>query len=65
MHGIVMMLAAIMLVTANDVLVKLALGTAGGAEILFFRGLFALVALLIFAAISGQLDCLLTRCSPL
>ena len=62
MRGIVMMLAASLLVTANDALVKLALGAAGSAEVLFFRGLFALLALLIYAAISGQFGCLLPRC---
>ena len=53
MRGIVMMLAVSLLVTANEALVKLALGAAGIAETLFFRGLFALLALLIYAAISG------------
>ena len=53
MRGIVMMLAASRLVTANDTLLKPALGAAGSAEALFFRGLFALLALLIYAAISG------------
>jgi hypothetical protein len=62
MRGIVMMLAASLLVTANDALVKLALGAAGSAEALFFWRLFALLALLIYAAISGQFGCLLTQC---
>lgn len=62
MRGIVMMLAASLLVTANVALVKLALGAAGSALSLFFRGLFAPLALLIYAAISGQFGCLLTRC---
>ena len=61
MRGIVMMLAASLLVTANDVLVKLALGAAGSAEALFFRGLFALLALSSMAP-SAQFGCLLTRC---
>ena len=60
--GIVMMLAASLLVTANDALVKLALGAAGSAEVLFSRGLFALLALLIYVAISGHFGCLLPRC---
>ena len=41
---------------------KQALGTAGSAEVLFFQGLFALLALLIYAAISRQFGCLLPRC---
>ena len=52
MPGIVMMLAASLLVTANDTLMRQALGAAGGAEVLFFQGLFALLALLIYAAIN-------------
>ena len=52
MRGIVMMLAASRLVTANDTLLKPALG-ALACRALFFQGLFALLALLIYAAISG------------
>ena len=52
MPGVVMKLAASLLVTANDTLVKQALGAAGSAEVLFFQGLFALLALLIYAAIN-------------
>ena len=52
MPGIVMMLAASLLVTANYTLMKQALGVAGSAEVLFFQGLFALLGLLIFAAIN-------------
>lgn len=55
-------MAAVLLVTANDALVKLVLGAAGSAEVLFFLGLFALLALLIYAPISRQFGCLLTRC---
>ena len=62
MHGIVMMLAASLLVTANYALVKLMLRAAGSAEVLFFRELFALLPLLIYAAISGKFGCLQPRC---
>ena len=54
MRGIVMMLAASLLVTANDALVKLAIDAAGSAE--------GLLALLIYTAIRGQSSCLLPRC---
>ena len=50
--GIDMMLAASLFLTANDTLVKQALGAAGSAELLFYQGLFALLALLIYAAIN-------------
>lgn len=52
MPGIVMMLTASLLVTENDTLVRQALGAAGGAEVFFFQGMFALLALLIYAAIN-------------
>ena len=51
MPGIIMMLPASLLVTANDALMRQALGAAGGAEVLFFQGLFALLTLLIYTAI--------------
>ena len=46
------MAAASLLVTVNDALVKQALSSAGTAEVLFFRGLFALLPLLIYAFLS-------------
>ena len=52
MPDIVMMLAASLLVTANETLMRQALGAAGGAEVFFFQGLFALLALLIYTAIN-------------
>jgi len=56
-----MMTTASLLVTVNDALVKEALVRAGTAEVLFFRGLFALVPILIYALLWRRPETLLPR----
>jgi len=56
-----MMTTASLLVTVNDALVKEALVSAGTAEVLFFRGLFALVPILIYALLWRRPETLLPR----
>jgi drug/metabolite transporter (DMT)-like permease len=56
-----MMTTASLLVTVNDALVKEALVHAGTAEVLFFRGLFALVPILIYALLWRRPETLLPR----
>ena len=49
LSAIILMAASCLLVTVNDALVKEALIRAGTGEVLFFRGLFALLPFLIYA----------------
>ena len=50
---------ASLLVTVNDALVKEALVSAGTAQVLFFRGLFAMVPIVIYALLWRRLETLL------
>ena len=52
---------ASLLVTINDALVKEALVSAGTAEVLFFRGLFALLPLIAFSLAGNRPETLLPR----
>jgi drug/metabolite transporter (DMT)-like permease len=52
---------ASLLVTVNDALVKEALLVAGTAEVLFFRGLFALAPFLVYALLRRRPEALLPR----
>ena len=56
-----MMATASLLVTVNDALVKEALVSAGTAEVLFFRGLFALVPIVVYALLWRRPETLLPR----
>ena len=51
LSAIILMAASCLLVTVNDALVKEALIRAGTGEVLFFRGLFALLPFLIYALV--------------
>ena len=53
------MATASLLVTVNDALVKEALRFAGTAEVLFFRGLFALAPFLVYALLRRRPEALL------
>lgn len=55
------MATASLLVTVNDALVKEALRFAGTAEVLFFRGLFALAPFLVYALLRRRPEALLPR----
>ena len=55
------MATASLLVTVNDALVKEALLVAGTAEVLFFRGLFALAPFLVYALLRRRPEALLPR----
>ena len=55
------MATASLLVTVNDALAKEALRVAGAAEVLFFRGLFALVPFLAYAWLRHRPDALMPR----
>ena len=52
---------ASLLVTVNDALVKEALVSAGTAQVLFFRGLFALVPIVVYALLCRRPGTLLPR----
>lgn len=52
LSALILMAASSLLVTVNDALVKEALLNAGTSEVLFFRGLFALLPFLIYAFVS-------------
>lgn len=61
LFAVILMTVSCLLVTVNDALVKEALISAGTAEVLFFRGLFAMVPLLVYALIWKRPDTLLPR----
>ena len=56
-----MMATASLLVTVNDALVKEALVSAETAEVLFFRGLFALAPFLVYALLRRRPEALMPR----
>ncbi len=61
MGAVAIMLVASFLVTANDAVVKLALVNASTAEVLFFRGLFAIGAIIIYALAARSVRMLLPK----
>jgi len=59
--AVIVTATASLLVTINDALVKEALVSAGTAEVLFFRGLFALLPLIAFSLAGNRPETLLPR----
>ena len=61
LFAVMLVAVSSLLVTVNDALVKLALASAGTAEVLFFRGLFAMVPILFYALASKRPDTLMPK----